>query len=137
MDIYLVKRSDNSFIAANDSDYDNVLKIKSGETYKYIVTKPRNIKHHRKLFALFNLVYENQEQFKHLEDLRNELTKEAGYFEEYITLQGELIRKAKSISFSNMDQFEFDNLYSKIKDVVCIHFKITSQQIEDEIHQYY
>jgi hypothetical protein len=99
MDIYLVKRSDNSFIAANDSDYDNVLKIKSGETYKYIVTKPRNIKHHRKLFALFNLVYENQEQFKHLEDLRNELTKEAGYFEEYITLQGELIRKAKSISF--------------------------------------
>ena len=137
MEICLVKRSDNSFIAANDSDYDNVLKIKIGETYKYVVTKPRNLNHHRKFFALLNKVYENQERFKHFEDLRNELIKEAGYFEEYVTLQGELIRKAKSIAFGNMDQFEFDNLYSKIKDVVCIHFKITSQQIEDEINQYY
>jgi hypothetical protein len=137
MDIYLVKRSDNSFIAANNSDYESVLKLKVGETYKHVVTKPRNLKHHRKLFALFNLVYDNQERFKHLEDLRNELVKEAGYFEEYVTLQGELMRKAKSIAFNNMDQFEFDMLYSKVKDVVCIHFKITTEQIEEEIHRYY
>lgn len=137
MELSLVKQSDNTFMAAFDSDYEKVLKIKTGEIYKCQITKPRSLGHHKKLFALFKLVFDNQERFQHSEDLREQLIIEAGYFETYISLHGEVIKKAKSMSFANMDQFEFSELYERIKDVITIHFRITSEQIEEEIHQYF
>lgn len=137
MELSLVKRSDNTFIACYDSDYDKVLKIKVGEIYKYSVTKPRGYSFHKKMFALYNMVYENQELFDHMEDMRREITTAAGYFTTYHGLDGGLVKQAKSISFAEMDGFEFQELYEKTKDVICLHFKFTNELIEQNIHQYY
>lgn len=137
MEIALVKRSDQSFIAAYDSDYEKVKKIKEGEIYKCQITKPRSLAFHRKMFALYNLVFENQELFDHMEDMRRELTIAAGYFTTYHGLNGELHKKAASLSFAEMDGFAFQELYERTKDVICLHFRFTKESIEEEIHQYY
>lgn len=137
MELHIVKQLDGRFIPAYDSDWEKAQKIKIGEIHKCSITKPRNLKHHKMFFGLINMVYDNQERFQHIEDLREQLIIEAGYFETYISLQGEVVRKAKSMSFASMDQWEFQELYERIKDVICIHFRITSEQIEEEIHRYF
>lgn len=56
-EIYLVRQG-KSLIAAHDSDAEAIQKLKHGTVYKADVVAPRNIKFHRKLFALLNLAYE-------------------------------------------------------------------------------
>lgn len=137
MEISLVKLSDQTLKAAYDSDYERVIRMKVGEIYKCNVVMPRNYKFHKKMFALYNLVFENQELFDHIDDLRRELTIAAGFFETYHGLDGGLIKKAKSISFAEMEEDEFQDLYERTKDVICIHFRFTNELIEQNIHQYY
>lgn len=137
MEFSLVKKSDNTFVAAYDSDYEKVQKIKVGDIYKCQVTKPRNYEFHKKMFALYNMIYDNQELFDHLDDMRRELTIAAGYFTTYHGLDGGLVKQAKSISFAEMDGFEFQELYERTKDVICLHFRFTNELIEENIHRYY
>jgi hypothetical protein len=137
MELSLVKLPDQTFKAAYDSDYEKVMKVKVGEIYKCQITKPRNYEFHKKYFALINMVYENQELFDNIEDLRSELTIKAGFFSIYHGLDGNIKKKANSISFSEMDGFQFQELYERTKDVICIHFRFTKESIEQNIHQYY
>ena len=46
------------------TDYDNKKKLKVGQDYLVTVKMPRNLKFHRKMFALYNLVFQNQEYLK-------------------------------------------------------------------------
>lgn len=137
MEISLVKRSDGLFSVAYDSDYEKAQKVKIGDTYKCQITKPRNYEFHKKYWALINMVFDNQELFDHVDDMRREITIEAGFFNTYHGLHGEFIKQAKSLSFAEMDEFEFQELYERTKDVICLHFRFTNELIEENIHRYY
>lgn len=55
--IYMMRQG-NSLVPAEDSDLEAVQKLKHGEIYCNDVTAPRNLKFHRKLFALLNLTFD-------------------------------------------------------------------------------
>ncbi len=88
-------------------------KIKQGETLRAVLTKPRNSKHHRKFFAMLNLVFQNQDRYDEIEDLRTEVKLRCGLYSEHVTLKGTLVYIPSSMSFDEMDQLEFDELYQK------------------------
>ena len=111
MDLVLIKQLDNSFKLAYDSDYEKAKKIKVGEERVYKSTKPRNYKFHKKCFALFNMVFQNQEHYDNIDHLRNDLTIASGYYTKRYSIEGEEITEAKSISFASMDEYEFENKY--------------------------
>jgi hypothetical protein len=136
MDIYLVKQLNNTLKAANDSDLEKLNKIKMNEMVKCVMTKPRNIKFHRKFFSLINMVFQNQEVYSDIDNLREELTKACGYFDSYINHKGITVYKAKSISFSKMDNTEFEELYNKFLDVIVLIFKWDKSDIIDNINEY-
>lgn len=119
------------------SDLDNKKKLKIDQEYLVSIKVPRNIGHHRKLFALYNLVFENQEIYKHLDDLRKDLNIECGYYRERMNIYGEVVKEAESISFANMDQITFNDLYSKTLDVIVKHFNFNRQDVIDEVEQYF
>ena len=101
----------------------------------------RNVQHHRKFFALIRIVYDNMpEQFdSHFptqDDLRHELIKRAGFYKEYIDLKGKKQYRAESISFDSMGQKRFDELYSKVLDVVVQWFLFDRDVLEGEIMQF-
>lgn len=121
-----------------ESDLEAYIKIPIGETFEIEFKKQRNILFHRKMFALFKLVFENQEAYSNLNDLRRDLTITAGYYNETANvLTGEVFKHAKSISFASMDNVEFSELYEAIKTVIIQWLGITNEQIEEEILQYY
>ena len=133
-DIYLVKQLNGTFIPAYDSDKELMSNIKVGEIYKYKFSKPRNIKFHRKFFALINLVYQNQEHYSSIEHLRRDLTIESGYYNVRVNkFTGEEIIEPKSISFASMDEIEFGKLYGKFLVTVIRVFGWDGEEIENNI----
>ena len=137
MELLLVKQFDNSFKVAYESDYEKLKKIKAGKTVKCKISMPRNVMFHRKFFALINMVYQNQERYNNLDDLREQLTIEAGYYKTVENIQGQPQKKALSISFASMTQDSFDDLYSKVLDCIVQYFHFDKQLIIDNVEQYF
>jgi len=121
-----------------DSDFEKYSKIEVGEEFEIEYTKKRNIKFHRKFFALIKLAFENQEDYKSMERMRKKLIEVAGYFEEYrdpITKQ--MCKEVNSISFAKMDNTDFELIYTAVKNVISDWIGINNETIDQEINQYY
>lgn len=138
MELYLIKLPNNDFRCAYDSDYDEMLKIKTGEAIKVTINKARNYKFHKKAMALIKMVFDSQEFYTNMTELRNHLTIEAGYYTESVNFfTGAIERKAISWSFESMDEHEFNKVYERIKDVIVLHSNLTTDAIKDNINQHF
>jgi len=126
-EIYLKKI--NSVLAAiDDEGTEFISKLKTGNVYRVSIVRPRNSGFHRKFFVLLNLAYDafepesatykGVECEKNRETFRSDIIILAGYYTASIRLNGDPIIKAKSISFGSMKQDEFEELYSKVIDVI-------------------
>lgn len=121
------------------SDYDNLMlsKLKLGEVYEVEIKKKRNYEFHKKLFALINLVHQNQTKLEGItfEALRAYMTMKAGYYESYTTDKG-TFTLPKSISFASMDNIEFEQLYSSIVDVAINLLDCDKEDLLNEVLNY-
>lgn len=106
-----------------------IQKMKAGELAHSDFKRIRNYKFHKKYFALVQfafdqweprggLTYQGQPVAKNKERFRKDVAILAGFFESTVNLKGEVRLEAKSISFAQMDEIEFEALYSKTIDVV-------------------
>lgn len=99
-----------------------LLTLKTGTFLRMEWAKPRNGKHHRKLFALLTLVAENSETYNTTEKALTAVKLVAGYFEWCVhPITGELSQIPQSISFDAMKQPAFDKFYSAAIDGVIQH----------------
>jgi len=137
MKITLIKTLNGAFKLAYNSDYELAKKVPLNEPIVFEWSKPRNLKFHKKFFALLNMVYENQEQYNNIEHLRKDLTISAGYYDLRFNIEGVEVQEAKSISFASMDDLEFSDFYNRIVDVVVKWLGIDKQEIIDNIEQYF
>lgn len=83
-----------------------------------VPARARNIAHHRKLFAMLQLIYENQSHYKSVDDILAVFKFKTGYTDKIRTRDG-IIEVPRSISFEKMTQPEFDEFYSSVMDFVC------------------
>lgn len=135
---FIVVKTNGGLKPLYESDFEIYSKITLGEEFEIEYKKQRNIKFHKKAFALFKLCFENQEAYSNLNDLRRDLTITAGYYNETANvLTGEVFKHAKSISFASMDNIEFSQYYESIKNVISQWLGINNEDIENEILQYY
>lgn len=133
----MLKKLNNSLACAFDNDLDNIKKLPLNEVVEVEIKRKRNIKFHKKFFALINLVFQNQEVYTNIEHLRKDLIIASGHYELRHNIEGLEIAEAKSISFSNMDETEFNDLYNSVVDTICKHFHFDKQQLIDEVAQYF
>lgn len=121
-----------------ESDHDAFKKMPINETFEIEYVKGRNILFHKKFFALLKLAFENQSDYRTMEDLRRDLIITSGYYDEQINkITGECYKTAKSISFSSMDQLEFNELYNSVKNVISTWLGIENETLEQELLQYF
>lgn len=124
-DLLLVK--DGQWLKAAESiSYDSLNELKQGQTYAATIRQPRNVRHHRKYFALLNIIHENQEQYATVKGLLDAIKIGIGHCD-YIPFRvsQELLMRLierggmvylpipRSISFHSMDQAEFEDVYEK------------------------
>jgi len=130
VEMLMIKQQDGSFRPADSQSLELAAKIKAGVPTKHKVTKPRNIQFHRKYFSLLNLAFENQEQYGLFEAFRDAVTMQAGWYDSHTSFSGKLVFKPKSISFSKMDDMEFNELYNKTINVILKHVLTGSSRAE-------
>lgn len=138
MEIFLVKTLAGSLKPAFESDHEKFKKVPLNEPISFKWTKKRNLKFHKKFFALINMVYQNQEVYNNQDEMRYDLTVEAGFFIDKTNfITGEITRHPKSISFDKMDDIEFSEFYNRFIDAVINWLKWDKQDILDNIEQYF
>lgn len=107
-------------LKATDSQGIDVLKrIAVGELVRCEITKPRNLMHHKKFFALINVVWEATGTWKTPTAVLLELKDTLGYVDRQILSTGRTLDIPRSISFAKMDQLAFDDFYERSLKTLC------------------
>lgn len=115
------------------------IKLEAGEISSVEFVFPRNPRFHRRFFALLQVGFDAWEpnrkrksykgiaMEKNFDQFRKDITILAGYSTQTFDLRGRMILDAKSISFSSMDDIQFEALYQSVITVllreVCVHYK--------------
>lgn len=130
----VTRTADGKLIPSSEKSIKIFNKVKIGEEILIDYKAKRNVQFHKKGFSLLNIVFQNQDIYRNLEDLRVEFRLKAGYYTEHITTKGKLIYIPKSMSFAEMDENEFEEIYSKFIDIALKHFvKMDKRDFEDAI----
>ena len=144
MEAFFTKLPNASFVPASEDDAELLSKVKTGETVRLTLVRPRNIKFHRKYFALLNLAFDYWEppQGKDMEGVtaqrnfdrfRGDIAILCGYYDATYRLNGDVRLEAKSISFGSMSEDTFEDLYSKTINVVID--RVCTQYTEDQMRK--
>lgn len=118
-----IKKENNLLVPADKSSEERLEDLKSGQWYKAKIYKPRNVKFHRKFFALLNAVIEQSDYFTGksgsmaIEELKERIKIKTGHYN--ITSEVDIeglgkvpILKTRSIAFDKMDNITFEAFYN-------------------------
>lgn len=130
MDLVLRKMPGYFLAPADEKTVENLQKLKVGQIIHGQFKRLRNPKFHQKFMALVRFLFDQWApgEFqdpcwkgvapeKSFERFRKDLIILAGHYDASYRLDGSVRIEAKSVSFSNMDEEEFENLYSNIINV--------------------
>jgi len=140
---FLQPQDDEAFAVINSLDPNEVVNFEK-------VKSMRNYKFHKKYFALINFAFEHWQPEKIKDDIvdgivpkksftrfRKDLTILSGYYDQEIRLDGSLRIVAKSISFVNMNEADFHELYSNTIDVILdkILTNYTKEKLDETVRE--
>lgn len=123
------KGTGNVLIPADPAAEQFIASLKLGSGAAVETKKVRNVRFHRKFFSLLQLAFDMWEPpgdktwkgvpiRKDFERFREDITILAGHYDVSYALDGSVKMTAKSISFANCDEFEFEKVYQSVLDVV-------------------
>lgn len=117
-------------IPGDDATREWLSKVKLAGLVFAKVAQPRNPQFHRKMFALFNYgfdywaetappkMYKGEPVLPNFDRFRKDITILAGYYHPVFNIKGEVRMEADSISYAAMNEGTFEQLYSKVIDVL-------------------
>lgn len=112
-----LKRIKEGLTPLDDKSVEAISKLNIGDVIIVDYKPKRNVKFHRKYWALLRAVLPNQDRVKTEQQLHEIVKYRAGYFETMFDLRGNEFVKTSSISFDKMDENEFEQFYSHALDV--------------------
>lgn len=131
----LLRRTLSGFIPDDEASAELVRKFKVGETYKAEVTKPRNLKMHKRYWVLVTTVFQNCDQFASIDQCHQYLKLRAGHCTQVVSkATGEVFLVPDSIAFDKMDDAAFMEFWQKITQVVCTEI-IPGLNADDLAHE--
>lgn len=146
-EIVLMKVS-NILVPHDEAAAAFIQKMKVGELTHADFKRVRNYKFHKKYFALLDFAFEQWEPrdgltyqgmpvAKNKERFRKDLIILAGFYESTVNIRSEVRLEAKSISFAQMDEVEFEQLYNATVDVVLrrILTSYTRENLDEVINE--
>ena len=141
----MLKLAGGSFHPFNDIEQEKTIRFKTNELYTVEVKQTRNYQFHKKVFAFLNFCFEHwvcdreclnlQAQFNRF---RNQLTVLAGYYIELYNINGEVRVEAVSISYSGMEQEDFEKFYHALVNAALKHiFRTTDQNTHNQLLSFF
>ena len=138
MEIILFK-ANGALHPLNDIEREKLTSFKQGEGVRVKMTRVRNYQFLKKYFALLNLAFDywtpsdNLVGEKNFERFRKDIIILAGYYEQYVRVDGSTRVEPKSIAFGSMSEDEFSDLYTKTIDAIIKH--VLPQFTDEELRE--
>ena len=149
--VQLIKSPGGLLRPANQTDAEILEKIANGRLINAELTQPRNPAFLRKFFVMLNFFFELWEisedlnyngikPEKNFDQFRKDVLISAGFRELVVNIKGECRYVAKSISFANMEETEFGEVYRLVFNT-CWRYVMgrmsnyTPEQAENTINQ--
>lgn len=114
--LYL-RKTLTGFVPNDEASQEAFKKYKVGEIYRGDVVKPRSYLHHKLVFSLLNLTFENQDRYDNFDTFRYAVAADAGHCDEIIAPSGEVFRMPKSINYDSLDEVEFTHVMASMMNV--------------------
>jgi hypothetical protein len=126
------KKINNTLVAASNSELEKIERLKSDEVYAFTTRLARSYPFHKRLFAMFKLGFENQDEATTLDSYRKYMIIRSGRYE----LIGGM-KIAHSMSYENMDQKAIEELSNDILNLLIQDLHISSEDFETELTKFY
>jgi hypothetical protein len=138
MKLYVVKNN-GALYPANEEAEEYFKKVKQGVIISCEMRRPRNYKNHKRMFALLQIVLDNQEIFTTIEQLKEAIKLMVGHVEytrvlDKSTKEWATVEIPKSISFASMPELEFQDYFSKSIDAI-IKYIIPGMDRDDLLNE--
>lgn len=139
--LYL-KKTLAGFAPADEPSSEVWRKYKLGDTYRADIVKPRSYKEHCLCMALLSLTYENlperyEGQWPTFTAFRHAIAEAAGHIEEYTTLDGEVRKHARSLSYDSIpDNVEFGQVMADMMSVCAHILGVSEPELAAEVSRY-
>lgn len=137
-----LKRTLSGFVPADEASLELCKKFRQGEAYRADVVKPRSYQHHKLCLALLNLTYDNlpekfAKSYASFDQFRYAVAEESGHVESYVSLQGEIKTKPRSISYDEIpDDVEFGRVMAAMMTVCARILDVTEPLLAIEVSRY-
>lgn len=153
----ILRKIKGGFIASDDASKEIIDKIKIGAEVRCKISTMRNYEFHKRYFAMLQFAFDYWEPpvievevktpfwrifgkpekeivtfEKNFDRFRKDVQILAGFRETVVNIKGEARFESKSISFSRMDETEFQQLYKAVFSVV---WKLVLSQIQGMTEQ--
>ncbi len=147
-ELIMIRQPAGTLAPATDEDADALRKIKTGAAVRVEVKQIRNYKFLQKWFTLAKYAfdiwsetvppqeYKGQPVKPSFDRFRKDLIILGGRFDAVYNARGEVRVEAKSISFANMSEDEFEGLYSDTIDVILNKILNDSSMTEDTLRNH-
>jgi len=120
-DIFL-KKIHGVLVPADDAAEEVISKMNRGECIKVKYTRPRNYENHKRFFAAINAMFDMQTHFTNIKQFRTWIQMKAGAYTTVVAPNGATMFFPDSISFADMDEIEFQALFSGCLDAFLESF---------------
>jgi hypothetical protein len=131
-ELMLVKTPSGALAPADDASREAIARLPMGQGVRADVRRARNVRFHRKAFALFKLAFEHWEPQtpltykglpveKDFDRFRKDMTILAGFYKSVFNARGEVRLEAESLSFGAMDEERFRKVYHAVLNVCWKH----------------
>lgn len=149
MKVEMVKMQGGTFCPIDEIQAEALKKFRNGELYEVEIKQTRNPQFHRKVFAFFNFCFEHWsadktewkyfDERKQFETFRKHLTVLAGFKDVSYTIDGRVRVEAKSLSYGNMEQDEFEQCYSALINAAIKHIfqGTTDENIINQLYAFF
>lgn len=148
MEILMEKTLSGHLAPINEEEAELMKKLKLGGIVECKITNKRNPGFHRKFFALLKVgydawtetsvrpMYQGMPVQPSMERFRKDVTILAGHYTATYNLKGEVRLEAESISFANMDQDVFEELFSSVINVLLRGVLSNGTYTEESLRQH-
>jgi len=126
---YVVRRR-SRLEPANRMNEESIWEMPEGELIEIRWKRPRNIDFHNKFFSMLRTAFSMQSDFDSFEVFRSYILSKVGFARVVLTPDGAMIIEPESISFANMDEDRFEEVYSSVLDVLLKLYGIKKEDVE-------
>lgn len=144
-ELLMIRQPGGALHPATDEDADALKKIKAGAAVRVEVRQIRNYKFLQKWFTLAKYAFDiwsetlEPQEYKgipvepNFERFRKDLIVLTGRFDAVYNARGDVRVEAKSISFANMSEQDFEALYSDTINVILKKILNSTAMTEDQL----